>query len=108
MMRRKLLKWIAGGLAYGVVAGLVETWQTSPAFANRVSLKDTLNNELYIRTPDQTAFINKVVNLVNNGSLSLRLVYSTLEWSLRFEKGKRYYYFAPALKKRAKAEGVSL
>lgn len=102
-MRRRFLKWIAGSFVLGTFAALGQGWM-SPCSVHAIEtgdLKDTLEKGLYARLPEQFEFINRVVTLVEQEKLSLKLVYSTFKWSRQYDKGRRYYYFELAMRKRA-------
>ena len=102
-MRRRFLKWIAGSFVLGTFAAVGRGWM-SPRSVEAIEtgdLKDTLEKGLYARLPEQFEFINRVVALVENETISLKLVYSTFKWSRQYGKGRRYYYFELAMRKRA-------
>ena len=109
-MRRQILKWIASSFAFGAASALGGNWAFTSQLmaANTVDLKDTLEKDLYARTPEQFEFIETVVLLVANKILSPKLVYSTFKWSLQYDKGRRFYYFEAAMRKRAKQQGVEI
>jgi hypothetical protein len=71
------------------------------------TLKQQLTTGLLARTPSDKAFIDEVVQKVNDGDLPLSLVQSTFLWARR----KMPYpmpYFQQALKLRAKQQGIQL
>ena len=71
------------------------------------TLKEQLKFGLQARTPAEQKFIDKVVQMVDDGELSRKLVDSTFLWARR----KQPYpmpYFQKALTVRAKQEGVDL
>jgi hypothetical protein len=90
-----------------LAAGLVEAQVVTSGGAIVPTLKQQLEFGLLARTPDEQAFIAKVVGLVDCGDLPLSLVQSTFLWARR----KRPYpmpYFEQALKVRAAAMGIGL
>jgi hypothetical protein len=81
---------------------------TSPAYGKEPpSLKDTLENGLRPRRPEEFAFIGKVVGLVEQGTLSRQLVESTFLWAQR-QHALPFPYFESGLRARAKRIGISL
>ena len=71
------------------------------------TLKQQLEAGLLARTPDEQAFVNRVVDLVKSGDLPLDMVQGTFLWARR----KRPYpmpFFQRALTLRAKEIGVGL
>ncbi|PQO36865.1 hypothetical protein C5Y96_06785 [Blastopirellula marina] len=109
-MRRRMLKWIAGSFALGGAYALGQTWLAPSRLdaADVPNLQETLEKGLYARLPEHFDFIERIVLLVQLDRISLKLVYSTFQWALRFEKGRRFYYFEAAMKKRAGDLGVAL
>lgn len=109
-MRRRMLKWIAGSFALGGAYALGQSWLAIPRLdaADVPNLKETLERGLYARLPEQYAFIARVVALVQQDVISLKLVYSTFQWSREYDKGRRYYYFEAAMRKRASDLGVTI
>ncbi|QDU73394.1 hypothetical protein Pan97_03650 [Bremerella volcania] len=107
-MRRRMLKWIAGSFALGGAYALGQGWLAPQRLdaAEVANLQDTLERGLYARLPEQFAFIALVVKLVEQDKLELKLVYSTFQWSRKYDKGRRYYYFEAAIRKRAGDLGV--
>jgi hypothetical protein len=70
-----------------------------------LTLKDQLNTGLLARTPQERKFNDKVVALVQQGTLPYSLVQSTFLWARR----KQPYpmpYFERALRVRAKSAGI--
>jgi hypothetical protein len=71
------------------------------------TLAETLNFGLRPRTPEDKAFVEVVVQLVDNQTLPLELVIATYRWSLN-KRPYPYPYFERALKARARAIGIEL
>ncbi|MGB6045537.1 MAG: hypothetical protein WBF93_20455 [Pirellulales bacterium] len=95
-----------------VVMLVVFAWDagcvTSSAFGEEPpSLKDTLENGLRARRPEEFAFIGTVVELVEQGTLPRRLVESTFMWAQR-QHALPFPYFELGLRTRAKRIGISL
>lgn len=109
-MRRQMLKWIAGSFALGGAYALGQNWLVPQQVdaADVADLKDTLERGLYARLPEQYAFIDRVVDLVKMNRISLKLVYSTFQWSYKYDKGRRFYYFEAAMRKRAGDLGIEI
>ncbi|MBA2113197.1 hypothetical protein HOV93_03460 [Planctomycetes bacterium FF15] len=109
-MRRRMLKWIAGSFALGGAYSLGQGWLVPHRLdaADVPNLKETLERGLYARLPEQFEFIDQVVLLVKLDKLSLKMVYSTFQWSREYDKGRRFYYFEAALRKRASDSGVDI
>ncbi len=72
-----------------------------------VTLREQLEFGLLARTPDERAFVNKVVALVNDGTLPQSLVQSTFLWA-RYKKPYPMPFFQQALKLRAQSVGIRL
>ena len=68
------------------------------------SLKDTLEKGLKARRPEEFAFIAKVIDLVEQGKLTEKLVRGTFRWAQRQDDHKPFPYFERAIKLRAKNE----
>ena len=69
------------------------------------SLKDQLEKGLRARRPEEFAFIGRVVALVDDGKLPVKLVRGTFGWARR-KKPYPFPYFERALKLRAAKIGV--
>lgn len=110
MMRRRMLKWIAGSFALVGAYALGQDWLVPNKLdaADVPKLQETLERGLYARLPEQYEFIAKVVLLVKQDKISPKLVYSTFQWSREYDKGRRYYYFEAAMRKRASDLGVKI
>ena len=77
------------------------------ASAQVADLKQTLEKGLKARRPAEFAFIAKVVNLVNQKKLTLRLVLSTFKWA-RNKRPHPYPYFQRAMRTQAAKLGVTI
>jgi hypothetical protein len=71
------------------------------------TLKQQLQIGLLARTPDEQAFVDEVVSMVNSGELPLSLVQSTFLWARR-HKPYPMQYFERALRVRANELGISI
>lgn len=94
-------------LAALLIVGLAEAQVISPSGATVPTLKEQLSTGLLARTPDEQAFVDEVVALVNSHVLPLDLVQSTFLWARK----KRPYpmpYFERALVIRAQAIGIAI
>ena len=72
------------------------------------NLKQTLELVLRARRPEEFAFIARVVELVDAGTLPRDMVESTLGWVRKKDPRRPFQYFEQALRVRAKAIGVEL
>ncbi|MFP6750776.1 MAG: hypothetical protein VB855_03795 [Pirellulaceae bacterium] len=71
-------------------------------------LKDQLKNGLRVRRPGDLAFIDAVVEQVEQGRLPLSLVKSTFQWARTKMTRYPFPYFAKALRIRAGKLGIKL
>lgn len=71
------------------------------------TLKQQLSTGLLARTPDEQAFVEKVVAQVDSGDLPLSLVQSTFLWARR-HRPYPMQYFERALRVRAGELGISI
>lgn len=71
------------------------------------SLKDVLNAGLKARLPQEFAFTDRVVRMVNRGQLPLDMVQSTFLWA-QHKPIHQYQYFEHGLKLRAEQAGVRM
>lgn len=98
--RRKFL-----GLGGALVAVLS---LARPAQAIEVAdLKERLEKDLRARRPSEFAFVDRVVELVNQGDLPLALVNTTYLWA-RPKKPYPFPYFERALRIRTQRLGIDL
>ena len=77
------------------------------ASAQMTDLKETLEKGLKSRRPAEFAFIAKVVNLVNQKKLTLRLLLTTFKWA-RNKRPHAYPYFERAMRTQAAKLGVTI
>jgi hypothetical protein len=68
---------------------------------------DMMKKILRTSTPDDDAFINRVVKQVDKGTLPADLVNSTFIWARRKSKN-RFQYFKQALILRASQQGITI
>ncbi len=83
----------------------------SQAVAAEVAdLHQQLKSGLKARRPEEFAFIQKVVTMVENDTLPLDLVMSTFLWTRKNPKAREYpfVYFQAALRERAKKLGIDV
>ena len=71
-------------------------------------LKDQLKNGLRVSRPGDLAFIDKVVEQVEQGRLPVSLVKSTFQWARNKTTRYPFPYFAKALRLRAGKLGIKL
>lgn len=79
----------------------------STGSAVTVTLREQLEFGLLARTPDERAFVAKVVALVNDGTLPQSLVQSTFLWA-RYKRPYPMPFFRQALILRAQSIGIRL
>ena len=113
MCKTKWWNWLAvAGMLLSVWCGVpVESkpaWGVpgSDGTEKITDLKDILEKGLRARLPQDFAFINKVVILVNEGRLPRDLVMSTFHWARKKEDGRQTTYFKQALILRAHDMGI--
>jgi hypothetical protein len=70
-------------------------------------LKTTLEKGLRCRRPVEFAFVNKVVQLVDQGTLPKKLVLTTFDWARKKPDHYQATYFMFAMRERAKKLGVN-
>lgn len=70
-------------------------------------LKTTLEKGLRCRRPVEFEFVNKVCNLVEQGTLPKKLVLTTFDWARKKPDHYQATYFMFAMKERAKKLGVT-
>jgi hypothetical protein len=75
--------------------------------SSTLSLKETLEKTLRARRPEEFAFIDLVIEKVDDGTLPRSLVESTFQWA-RKKPRHAFQYFEFALRTRAKGIGVEL
>lgn len=100
-------RWLVGGsLALGAWS-LPTFVAPAPAHAAIDDLKKTLEQVLKARRPEDFAFVARVVELVDAGTLPRDMVESTMNWA-RKKPRRQFQYFEFALRARAKQIGVEL
>ena len=86
--------------------------QTAPrvqqsASGRSITLKQLLERGLRARRPEEFAFVNRVVRLVQQQRLSEKLVKSTYNWA-RKKRPYPFPYFERALKVQAAKQGIRI
>jgi hypothetical protein len=82
--------------------------EVRPLSANRLEeLRALLKVGLLPASPQQEAFLDRVVLFVARGTLSLKMVEGTFVWA-RKQAAWPYPYFEQALRERAKRAGVKI
>ncbi|HZZ28018.1 MAG TPA: hypothetical protein VFE46_08445 [Pirellulales bacterium] len=71
------------------------------------TLRQQLQVGLLARTPDEQAFVDEVVDMVNSGDLPFSLVQSTFLWARR-HRPYPMQYFERALRVRASELGIGI
>lgn len=54
---------------------------------------DVLCAQLYVKTPEEEAFVTRCVELRDQGVLPNRLLYTAYRYAVKKNKSRRYYYF---------------
>ncbi|MBC8354674.1 MAG: hypothetical protein H8E66_22065 [Planctomycetes bacterium] len=108
-MQKILLVVLIGSLLVPALAAQ-EPIEAPTIEANVAGLKTQLESGLKARRPEEFAFITKVVTMVGNDQLSLKLVKSTFQWTRQNPAAKKYpfFYFQRALRERAKKLGITV
>ena len=71
-------------------------------------LRKQLTQGLRVTRDDQKAFINQIVDLVDQGKLPLGLVYATFKWARKRHPAYPFPYFQRAIQGLAKRYGIDL
>lgn len=113
MSRRTLL--LAACLVSGLVAApLLSVTDTSAGIfslgrtSKTRSLREQLAGKLRPRSPQEFAFLDRVVRSVERGTLPLRLVQSTFNWARKRRARYRFPYFQRALQVQAAKQGIRI
>lgn len=77
------------------------------ASGRSITLQQLLERGLRLRRPEEFQFVRKVVQMVEQGKLSEKLVKSTYNWA-RKKRPYPYPYFERGLKLRAAKEGIRI
>jgi hypothetical protein len=72
------------------------------------SLKDVLAKGLLARRPEEFAFVDRVVKMVDHRQLSREMVETTFLWARKKSNSHPFVYFEHGLKLRAQQAGVNL
>jgi len=109
---RGLAVALAASLALAVGPGLSsralgQTADKSRLNAKSVTLQEMLEKGLQARRPVEFAFIERVVQQVDAGTLPVDLVRGTFDWA-RNKRPYPYPYFERALKLRAARQGITV
>lgn len=112
--------WAAVGMSLLLICAAdvapVEAQQTfSPQQGQRITLRNQLTSGLRARTAADKAFIEKVIDLVQAGTLPRNLVDSTFLWARKYAAKKSnsrrlrpIVYFEPILIARAQRLGIKI
>ena len=74
----------------------------------RISLRDRLKAGLRCRRPEEEAFADHIVDLVEQKKLTTEMVLGTLKWAVERRPNFPFYYFRDAIRIRAKSVGVTV
>ena len=88
----------------GILALL--TLAAARLFAAEKLSYEYLQRNLYPKTADEEAYLRKVLEAVEKGTLPAKLVYMTIKSASRHGKAKRIYYFSTTLGILAKKNGI--
>lgn len=101
MLRDAIRQGLACLMGLGLAAGMVKQ-----GFATTIAeLKDQLRFDLQARLPEEFAFLDRVVLMVNQGQLSQTLVQSTFQWA-RKKRPYPFQFFKRGLILRAAQQGL--
>jgi hypothetical protein len=106
MDRRRFLQCIPMGGAFGI--GLITTCWMDASRAAPLTLREQLEKGLKARLPEEFAFIDTVVTMVDNGTLPRDMVDGVFFW-VRQNRNQRKYmvpYFERLLRLKAKQAGI--
>ena len=103
-----LLAVLSGGLLLSQAAAPEVALAVDNGAGEVPTLKETLDKGLKARLPSEFAFIRRVVELVDNKTLSRKTVLSTFTWARRQSDKMPFPYFQFALRTQAKKAGVQL
>jgi hypothetical protein len=97
---------LLAGLA---AAALLNSTGAQPAAAQEIAeLKEQLKNGLLVQRPEDQAFVDHVVIMVEQNRLPMELVKSTFQWARRKKKPYPFPYFRKGLEIRAAEIGVKI
>ena len=103
MNRRTCLCCIGTGLSTFVLGTAARGADTE-----KPDLEETLRFGLRCRKPEEVAFVEMVVQKVDQKELPLDMVLSMFKWSRERRPNIPFYYFQAGLRKRAAEIGVEL
>ncbi|MEM8677781.1 MAG: hypothetical protein AAGF97_00370 [Planctomycetota bacterium] len=95
-------------LAFGSGGSPLKAQQRPIGPSQRIDLKTQLETGLRARRPQEFAFIDEVVKLVDEGKLTRKLVQETFDWARKKRVTYPYVYFERAMQIRAAKVGVQL
>ena len=113
MSRLKLAILLIGLISVGATLSIsfaqVQIRDPLPSKTGRIAtLKDQLEKGLRARLPAEFAYINAVLQKVQQGRLSTRMVLSTFDYARRRNRRRPFPYFERALGRQATRLGVQL
>jgi hypothetical protein len=108
MDRRSFLRSIPPGAALG--ASLILSCWFDATQARDLTLRDQLETGLKARLPEEFAFIDTVVTLVDNGTLPRDMVDGVFFWVRKNRNQRKYMvpYFERLLRLKAKQAGIAI
>jgi hypothetical protein len=97
-------------LAAGLAAPIVISSRVDSAASEVADLKDQLKNGLLARRPEDRAFLDRVVQMVEEDRLPIDLVKGTFHWARRKKPYpyNAFPYFERALRTRAAELGIKI
>ena len=101
MVRHALRQGFTWLLGLGLAAGIGKDGFTTTI----AELRDQLRFDLQARLPEEFAFLDRVVLMVNQGQLSQTLVQSTFQWA-RKKRPYPFQFFKRGLILRAAQQGL--
>jgi hypothetical protein len=108
MERRAFLQLVPIGSAF--LTGLVASSWIDASRANTLTLREQLEKGLKARLPEEFAFIDTVVTMVDNGTLPRDMVDGVFFWVRKNRNERKYMvpYFERLLRLKAKQVGITI
>lgn len=94
---RLMITLLAAGLGVAVWLTVNSTHAQAARPVNAGDLREQLESKLRPRSPEEFAFAERVVTLVEQGKLPLRTVRATFNWARNKPRPFRFPYFRRAL-----------
>ncbi len=105
---RSMITQIAAGLGVAVLLTVNSTHAQTARTASTRDLREQLESKLRPRSPEEFAFAERVVTMVEQGKLPLRTVRASFNWARNKRRPFRFPYFRRALQIEAAKLGIKL